>query len=168
MRGPTAESAQKAHDILLQAWLAGALGTRHNGELHLLGDGNLRPALEMTARGDQTVKFHGIATNAHDWLLAADWLVMPSRYEGLPIAGIEAVCTGTPCLFSDIPPLRDLDASGVIYSAAGDAISLQSALMVAAGRQEYVEEDVVANRRTQFSIAHAADQYLKTYEAGTA
>lgn len=45
--------------------------------------------------------FLGVKPNVQDYLFAADCYVMPSFYEGLPVAGIEAECSGLPCFFSD-------------------------------------------------------------------
>lgn len=35
-----------------------------------------------------------------DYLSAADVYVMPSLYEGLPVAAVEAQCSGLPCVVS--------------------------------------------------------------------
>jgi glycosyltransferase involved in cell wall biosynthesis len=163
MRGTVPETAQKAHDVLLRAWVAGRLGEQGNSELHLLGNGNLRPELEDRVRHQKSVRFHGVVANTSDWLLAADWFVMPSRYEGLPIAGIEAVCTGTPCIFSDIPPLRELEPGAVLYCPPDDAIALQVALLGAARRHEYVAEAKIAAVRDEYSLERAAERYLEAY-----
>lgn len=45
--------------------------------------------------------FLGVKANVEDYLFAADCYVMPSLYEGLPVAGVEAECTGIPCVFSE-------------------------------------------------------------------
>lgn len=41
-------------------------------------------------------------------LEAADAFVMPSEYEGLPVAALEALGMGLPCVFTDVPGLSDL------------------------------------------------------------
>lgn len=46
------------------------------------------------------VIFLGVKSNVEDYLSAADCYVMPSLYEGLPVAAIEAQCSGLPCIFS--------------------------------------------------------------------
>lgn len=47
------------------------------------------------------VIFAGLRSNVHQWYMAMDAFVMPSLFEGLPVVGIEAQCTGLPCIFSD-------------------------------------------------------------------
>ena len=90
VRGASLDRAAKAHDVLVRAWKEADIGAR-GARLHLVGDGNLRPDLERLAGHDPSIVFHGIQAKVWQWLLAADCFVMPSRYEGLPIAGIEAL-----------------------------------------------------------------------------
>ena len=41
------------------------------------------------------------------YLKGADLYIMPSCYEGVSIAALEAMSTGIPCLFTDVPGLKD-------------------------------------------------------------
>ena len=50
---------------------------------------------------EEKVKFLGMRCDVKDLLQAMDCFVMPSLFEGLPAAGIEAQAVGLPCLFSD-------------------------------------------------------------------
>lgn len=45
--------------------------------------------------------FTGRINNVEDYMHAIDVFILPSRFEGLPITGIEAQFAGIPCLFSD-------------------------------------------------------------------
>ncbi|GMG72634.1 glycosyltransferase [Priestia megaterium] len=47
------------------------------------------------------VKFIGFAEDVRPFLYASDLFIMPSLYEGFGIAGLEALSTGLPCIFSD-------------------------------------------------------------------
>lgn len=72
--------------------------------LLLLGDGPLKGVVEEMVKEldiDKAVLFLGVKNNVQDYLFAADCYVMPSLYEGLPVAGVEAQCAGLPCVFSD-------------------------------------------------------------------
>lgn len=42
----------------------------------------------------------GVKSNVEDYLSAADLYIMPSLYEGLPVAAVEAQCSGLPCILS--------------------------------------------------------------------
>ena len=74
-----------------------------NVKLLLLGEGELLEEIKTLVRKlglENDVIFLGIKTNVEDYLCAADCYIMPSLYEGLPVAAIEAECTGLPCVFS--------------------------------------------------------------------
>lgn len=47
------------------------------------------------------IKFLGLRKDADRLYQAFDAFILPSLYEGLPIVGVEAQCSGLPCLFSD-------------------------------------------------------------------
>ncbi len=163
MGGPTLDTAQKAHDLLLRAWRRVAPGARR-ARLHLLGDGPLRPALERLASNDTTVRFHGTSAEVARWLCAADVFVMPSRYEGLPIAAIEAVGAGLDAVFSDIPPLRELAAPSALYVPADDEAALAAALQSRVDAVPLVDAAAVALFRARFSIDRTAAQYRDIYD----
>ncbi len=127
MDGPSLDVAQKAHDVLLRAWRASE--PRNRGDrLVLIGDGPLRPELEALAGGDPSVTFLGLRSDVRLWLQATDVFVMPSRFEGLPIAGLEGVGSGLRCVFSQIESLRELNAPRVVWCEPGDVPSLVRAL----------------------------------------
>jgi glycosyltransferase involved in cell wall biosynthesis len=84
----------------------GTVGKDRRGEyrLILIGDGEDREMLEKKAEilkvGD-SVPFTGAVDNVADYLQAIDVAAMPSRYEGLAIAAIEAQAAGLPCVTAD-------------------------------------------------------------------
>jgi glycosyltransferase involved in cell wall biosynthesis len=49
---------------------------------------------------DKCVFFLDVKPDVYRYLCAADCYIMPSLYEGLPVAAIEAECSGLPCVFS--------------------------------------------------------------------
>lgn len=50
---------------------------------------------------DHVVKFMGNRSDVNRFYQAMDVFVLPSRYEGLPVVGVEAQTAGLPCVFSD-------------------------------------------------------------------
>lgn len=97
--------AQKGLDLLLQAWVA-VLQAHPHARLHVVGDGPLRPALQ--AQADRlgiaaSVHWHGTASDMRPHYEAAALFVLPSRYEGMPLALLEAQALGVPAVAFDCP-----------------------------------------------------------------
>src|SRR5262245_48024985 len=73
-------------------------------EWHIWGDGPLRARLENEYSG--TVCFQGIVSQMEAVWPSVGLLVMPSQYEGLPLAALEAQAAGVPVVASrvgDVP-----------------------------------------------------------------
>jgi glycosyltransferase involved in cell wall biosynthesis len=163
MAGDSLSSAPKAHDVLLRAWRMSGLGTA-GAVLHLLGDGPLRSELQQLAGADDSIRFHGIRADVAEWLVAADCLVMPSRLEGLPLVGIEAVGCGLPCVFSDIPPLRELHPPLAYWAAPDDASQLAEQMRWAVrSKGELPLPRDVESFRERFDISKTARKYVHCY-----
>ncbi|WP_461227199.1 glycosyltransferase [Lacticaseibacillus suihuaensis] len=95
-------SYQKNHAFLLNA-LAPVFAARPNAVLWLVGEGADRAALEKQAVrlgiGDH-VRFLGSRADTADLYQGMDCFVLPSRFEGIPVVGIEAQAAGLPCLLA--------------------------------------------------------------------
>jgi glycosyltransferase involved in cell wall biosynthesis len=124
---------QKNHHTLFQS---SALLRRQNIEHNLLlvGDGPLKDQLAADAKllGIQdVVHFAGYLENPYPLMRAATAFVMCSRWEGLPLALVEALALGAPVIASDCPsgPREILDHGRYgILVPVGDAHALADAL----------------------------------------
>ncbi|MFJ1868026.1 glycosyltransferase [Streptomyces sp. NPDC088097] len=95
---------QKGQDVLLRAWPE-LLGTVPDARLALVGDG---PDAERLRRGaPPRVLFAGAARDIRPWLRAADLVVLPSRWEGMALAPLEAMACARPVLVSDVSGARE-------------------------------------------------------------
>ncbi|MGW0316264.1 glycosyltransferase [Streptomyces flavidovirens] len=95
---------QKGQDILLRAWprVASAVpGAR----LVLVGDGPDRDRLMADA--PPGVLFAGASRDIRPWFHAADLVVLPSRWEGMALAPLEAMACGRPVVLSDVSGARE-------------------------------------------------------------
>ncbi|MEI9942360.1 MAG: glycosyltransferase family 4 protein [Pseudomonadota bacterium] len=100
---------QKGLDRLLAA-LAGPALAALNFRLLLVGDGEQRAELARIAQRlglGERVQFLG-ASRWQRAARAADLLICPSRYEGMPLTPMEGVLAGCPVIASPIPAHREL------------------------------------------------------------
>jgi glycosyltransferase involved in cell wall biosynthesis len=95
-------SPEKGQRVLLEALRDVRLAGAAHLVVALVGDGPERPALEALARGDARVRFLGWRDDPHRWLGAADLFVLPSLSEGLPVALLEALAVGLPCVATSV------------------------------------------------------------------
>jgi glycosyltransferase involved in cell wall biosynthesis len=135
----------------------------------LVGDGALRPKIEESIRdAGLAARVHllGIRGDVPRIMGALDLLLLPSRWEGLPVVLVEAQAAGVPCLVSDAVT-RDADlATGLLRFA-----SLQSGAAAWAGeclahlqcvRPPRLERER-ALRRAGYDIADAARRLAGIY-----
>ncbi len=105
---------EKGLDVLLHAWRrVQAQGI--NARLALAGGGQLEPQLAamITALGLQdSVELAGLRSDVSDLLAKADVFVLPSRFEGLPNALLEAMAAGLPCVVTRVSGNEDVVADG--------------------------------------------------------
>ncbi|WP_432133093.1 glycosyltransferase family 4 protein [Streptomyces sp. bgisy154] len=95
---------QKGQDVLLAAWdtvRARVPGAR----LVLVGDGPDGAALRAGA--PESVLFAGAVDEAAPWYRAADLVVLPSRWEGMALAPLEAMACGRPVVVTDVDGARE-------------------------------------------------------------
>lgn len=112
-------TAQKRLDRLIAAF---AQLRRPDARLLILGEGEDRAALEAQARElglEGRVSMPGYVTDVAAALHAADLFVLPSDYEGLPAAVLEAMAANCPVLCTDCFPvaralLEGADGCGII------------------------------------------------------
>lgn len=89
---------QKGHSILLTA-LPQIRRAFPNVRTVFAGEGALIQQLQQQVRDlglQGVVDFVGFQSNMEDWFSVADITVLPSSYEGLPLAAIESLAAGTP------------------------------------------------------------------------
>lgn len=96
-------SVEKGFDLLISAF---ARVAAHYPKWHLViaGEGPERSALTAQITGFRlTERIHllGFCNDAQALMRQADLFVLPSRYEGMPNALMEAMATGCPCISFD-------------------------------------------------------------------
>lgn len=97
----------------------------------IAGDGPERNRLETQAQENALpVKFLGMRTDIPMLLMAADIFVLSTRWEGMPLAPIEAMAAGKPIILSDVHGCRDLveDGKNGFLVRPGDEKNLSEAI----------------------------------------
>jgi GalNAc-alpha-(1->4)-GalNAc-alpha-(1->3)-diNAcBac-PP-undecaprenol alpha-1,4-N-acetyl-D-galactosaminyltransferase len=107
---------QKGFDLLLKAF--DRIQDRHpDWQLTILGEGPMRSELEaLRSQLNLTDRVHlpGLVSNVREYLDRADLFVMPSRFEGFPMALCEAMACGLPVLSADcLSGPRDIIDDGI-------------------------------------------------------
>jgi glycosyltransferase involved in cell wall biosynthesis len=101
---------QKAQDVLVAAWPAVAARCP-SALLAIVGDGEDLDALRR--RPAPGVRFVAAVRDPRDWLAAANVVVLPSRWEGLPLTALEALATGRSLVGTDIPGIAEVVRPGL-------------------------------------------------------
>lgn len=148
------------------------LASEPNALFLIAGDGEDRPALETqaVARGvRERVVFAGRRDDGAHLLKQMHLFVLPSLWEGVPLALIEAALAGVPIVTTDIDGNRELIADGV----SGWAVPPKNAPALANAMLDALHHpDVAAQRaakaqqvaREKFSLPALAAQYVALYQ----
>jgi glycosyltransferase involved in cell wall biosynthesis len=123
-------SRQKGQDLLVDAW-AEVRSRVGAAELVIVGSGPEEEALR--GRGDD-VRLVGAQDDVQPWLAAADVVVVPSRWEGLPYVILEAMAVGTPVVATDVTGVREaLGETGSIVPPEDPAALAEAVASALAG-----------------------------------
>jgi glycosyltransferase involved in cell wall biosynthesis len=122
----------KGQDILFEA-LAAETWKARRWRLSIYGDGLQRQSLEWLAADlglTDRVVFAGFSTNVEEIWAANHVLLMPSRFEGLPLAMVEAMLCGRPVVATDVAGHAEIVEDGVtgFLADAPTAAGLSAAL----------------------------------------
>jgi glycosyltransferase involved in cell wall biosynthesis len=140
----------------------GSLHTR----LYLVGDGPERAMLETRREAlglSERVTFLGARSDVSEVLMAADAFVMSSKSEGLPMALLEAMAMGVPCVATAVGGIPDLfgDDRGLSVPAQ-NALALANA-MAAISRSQELRQRLVSNATANLVGKYALDAIANRY-----
>ncbi len=117
---------QKGFDVLIEA-TSRLVAQGRRLEVVIGGSGREAARLREQARG-LPVRFVGFHSDPAAFLASVDIFCLPSRREALPLALLEAMSAGRPCVASDVGDIRAAAGSAVLSVPPEDPHALADAL----------------------------------------
>ena len=150
---------QKGFDLLLRAHASALRDGAPSHHLVLVGDGPDRGALERLVdelEVRDSVVFTGFVANPHAIVARAAAFVLPSRWEGYPLALVEAICCGTPCIAASCVsgPEEVLDGGRF-----GALVGPEDATELAAALRRHLDDPGPLQERARAGAAEARDRF---------
>lgn len=164
----------KGVDVLLRAWgrVRQEASVRLRARLIIAGEGPLRAEYEQLAQSlgvMDSVEFVGLQRDIVPWLHRSDVVVLPSRWEGMPNAVLEAMACGLPCVATRVSGSEDLIQDGVngLLVEPDDDEALASALLSLLRDPALCQQYGHAARSTveeRYSLDYVTGMYLELYQ----
>ncbi|MFJ8538271.1 glycosyltransferase [Streptomyces sp. NPDC093591] len=145
---------QKGQDVLLDAW-AELEKRMPQARLVLVGGGPDQSAL--AARASPTVGFAGAVADPRDWYIAADVVVLASRWEaGMALAPMEAMACSRPVVVTDVPGAREVLPPRHVPFAV---VPLEDSAALAAAMARLLTDPVTSRALGEEAQAHIRCHY---------
>lgn len=164
--------AQKALDVLIRAFSKARL-PQSDARLMIVGDGPERATLEEVARQSgvsDSVIFAGRRPDVQGCYDAFDVMALSSRYEGTPLAVLEAMACECPVISSRVGGLPEILANGEagVLVAPGDDEELAEAIgRLASDPALRIRISKAARKRLErnYSFERVTQQWATLFEA---
>lgn len=162
---------QKGHAVLLSA-VPAVLAHEPHAKFVLVGRGPEQNAIEKRiceAGLERTVEVLGPRDDVPDLLASADLFLLPSHFEGLPLALLEAMAAGVPVVATTIGgTVEAIGGAHPFLVPADDPQALSGAILEAlrdAAKRERAAAAAQARFAAHFSVERMARETAATYDA---
>jgi len=162
---------EKGNDVLLQAWHI-VHKELPQARLILVGGGPLQKQLQRMAEALQiteSIEFVGLQSDVPAQLHQAAIAILPSRWEGMPNALLEAMSCGLPCVATRVSGSEDIIRHGVngLLVEPEDYQEMAQALLLLLRNPELTQtygDSARATIETHYSLEHVTDNYVELYQ----
>ena len=165
---------EKGIDVLLQAWylVQKQLPQPLQARLIIVGDGPLQTQLECMAQAlgiAGSVEFAGLQSDIPAQLHRGNLAVLPSRFEGMPNALLEAMACGSACVATRVSGSEDIIQHGVngLLVESEDYQGMAQALFTLLRNPALAQEYGHVARATiekHYSLERITDIYVELYQ----
>ena len=162
---------EKGVDVLLQAWYL-VQQQLPEARLILVGSGPIQPQLTHMAEAlgiRESIEFAGLQSDVVAQLHRAGIAILPSRWEGMPNAVLEAMACGIPCIATQVSGSEDIIQQGIngLLVEVEDYKSMAEALLTFLCDTTLATQCGQAARVTveqRYSLDHITDLYIELYQ----
>ena len=161
---------EKGIDVLLQAWRL-VYQQAPQARLIIVGSGYLQTQLECMAKElgiANSIEFTGLQCDIPAQLHRGSLAVLPSRWEGMPNALLEAMACGLPCVATQVSGSEDIIQHGVngLLVESEDYQGMAQALLTLLRDPVLTRKYGLAARETierHYSFEQVMDKYIELY-----
>lgn len=159
-------------DPLLMVEVAAALREAGSAAVvHVVGDGELRPALERAIEDaglGSHVILHGSQRDMPGWYAGTDVALLTSRFEGVPLVAYEAMAMGRPVVAADVGAVRELidEATGFVVEPRDSVDGYVAALLALEadpGWRQRLGEEGRRRVMSRFTVEGMAQAHERLY-----
>jgi glycosyltransferase involved in cell wall biosynthesis len=162
---------QKAHEYLVAAMPA-VLKENPNVKVGVCGDGVLRADLERQIQSlglEKQINLLGMQADVTKYLAAADVFVLPSRWEGLPIALLEAMSAGLPVIATRVEGVDEVveeGMHGILVKPESTEELVKAILQLSRDTTQRQRMGKAARLRVlnSFTVDRMCERYLNVFE----
>ncbi len=162
---------EKGIDVLLQAWRLVHEQTP-GARLIIVGSGPIQAQLERLASAlciSDSVEFAGLQSDVPSQLHRGKIGVLPSRWEGMPNALLEAMACGLACIATAVSGSEDIIQHGCngFLVEPEDYESMAGELLTLLQNPELIQKFGLAARETtekKYSLEHITNMYIELYQ----
>lgn len=150
---------QKGHDLIVEVFKE----IKEDYKVIFLGNLENMEIDFPEVKNNPNYKLIGVTSNINTYIEVSDFVLAPSRFEGLPISTIEAVCSGLPLICSDIEGFLPFTQNSTLVFENENLNDLKDKIEIAINQKDLYKSKGLINKELyikQFDINEVGSKYL--------